>query len=147
MLNGQKKIKYKIKKIMPFLLVLVLLTASFSPVLAEEEETGAKKANTGLEEAAGRAYGGENGSVEASGIITDIPTAVGRLIGAVLSFIGVIFLVLMIYGGLTWMTARGNEAQVAKAKDLIQTAIIGLIIVLMAYAITAFIAGKIATGE
>jgi len=45
----------------------------------------------------------------------------------------------MIYGGFIWMIARGNEGEVTKAKDLIQAAIIGLVVVLAAYAITQFI--------
>ncbi len=63
----------------------------------------------------------------------------GILIGAILSFIGIIFMILIIYGGILWMTATGNEQQVTKAKGLIFQAVIGLIIVLSAYAITAFI--------
>jgi cbb3-type cytochrome oxidase subunit 3 len=68
-----------------------------------------------------------------------ISSRLGILIGAILSFIGVVFMVLIIYGGLMWMTARGNEQQVDKARDLIMQAVIGLIIVLAAYAVTAFI--------
>lgn len=70
---------------------------------------------------------------------SDIPTTAGKVIGAGLSFIGVLFFILMIYGGILWMTAHGNDQQVGKAKDLITAAIIGMIIVLSAYAITAFI--------
>ena len=68
-----------------------------------------------------------------------LSSRLGVLIGAILSFIGVLFLVLIIYGGILWMTATGNEQQVTKAKSLIVQAVIGLIIVLAAYAITAFI--------
>ncbi len=71
--------------------------------------------------------------------IVDLPSAIGRIVGAALSFIGIIFFILMIYGGVLWMTARGNDQQVEKAKDLIVAAIVGLIIVFIAYAITAFI--------
>ena len=67
----------------------------------------------------------------------------GQIVGAILGFIGVIFLILMIYAGFSWMTASGNESQVDKAKNLITAAIIGLIIVLAAYAITAFIGNQI----
>ncbi len=70
-------------------------------------------------------------------------TQVGSIIGLVLSFIGVIFLVLMIYAGISWMTAAGNQEKVTKAKDLIINAIIGLIIVLAAYAITSFIGNQL----
>lgn len=56
-----------------------------------------------------------------------------------LSVLGIVFLVLIIYGGYLWMTAGGNEEQVTKAKDTLQAAIIGLIIVISAYAITYFV--------
>lgn len=63
----------------------------------------------------------------------------GGIIGVILSFVGVLFLGLMIYAGLMWMTSQGNEQQVTKAKDLITNSVIGLIIVFAAYAITVFI--------
>jgi cbb3-type cytochrome oxidase subunit 3 len=68
-----------------------------------------------------------------------ISSRVGIIIGAALSFIGIVFMVLIIYGGLTWMLARGNDQQVEKAQKLIIQSVIGLIIVLSAYAITSFI--------
>lgn len=71
--------------------------------------------------------------------ITDIPTTIGRIIGVGLSFVGVLFLGLLIYGGFMWMVSRGNQAEVTKATDLIQAAVIGLIIVLAAYAITMYV--------
>lgn len=68
---------------------------------------------------------------------TDPLIIAGKVIKAVLSLLGVIFLVLMIYGGYIWMLARGNDQEVEKAKNIIKNAIIGLIVVLAAYAITA----------
>lgn len=67
----------------------------------------------------------------------------GQLVGALLSFIGVVFMVLIIAAGLMWMTSGGNQSKVDKAKDLMIAAIIGLVIVLSAYAITAFIGREI----
>ena len=61
----------------------------------------------------------------------------------VLSFLGVLFLILMIYGGYTWMMAAGNDEQIKKARDIIKAAVIGLIIVAAAYGISAFIGGAI----
>lgn len=75
-----------------------------------------------------------------------IPVIIGDIIGAVLAFIGVLFLILTIYGGITWMTAQGNEQQVEKAKQIIIAAVIGLIIVLSAYAITAFVGQALLVG-
>lgn len=74
---------------------------------------------------------------------TDLSTQIGTIVGAVLAFVGVIFLILMIYGGFLWMTAGGNDQQVEKAKNLITAAIIGLVIVFAAYAITAYIGGEL----
>ena len=71
--------------------------------------------------------------------VDNIPATIGKVVGAALAFVGVVFLILMIYGGFLWMLARGNETEVTKAKDTIIAAIIGLIIVLSAYAITSYI--------
>jgi len=68
-----------------------------------------------------------------------IQTRAGSIIGTVLSFVGVLFLIMMIYAGIMWMTAQGNDQQVTKAKDLLINSVIGIIIVFAAYAITAFI--------
>lgn len=68
-----------------------------------------------------------------------LATQTGIIIGTVLSFLGVIFLVLTIAGGIMWMTAGGNTEQVGKAKKLITSAAIGLVIVFASYALTSFI--------
>ncbi|MFH1773025.1 MAG: hypothetical protein ABH818_01560 [Patescibacteria group bacterium] len=75
--------------------------------------------------------------------ITDPDSIIATVIKAVLSFLGVVFLILIIYAGFTWMTAGGDEEKINKAKDTIQRAIIGLIIILCSYAITIFIFGKL----
>ncbi len=63
----------------------------------------------------------------------------GQIVGSVLALVGILFFVLMIYGGILWMTAGGNDTQLKNAQKTITTAVIGLIIVLSAYAITMFI--------
>jgi len=68
-----------------------------------------------------------------------VGSIVSTIIKAALGFLAAIFLVLMIVAGFQWMTAAGNEAQVKKAVETIKTAVIGLVIVLAAYAITYFI--------
>jgi len=72
----------------------------------------------------------------------NIEYIIGQIIKGVLSFLGVIFLILVIYGGFMWMTAHGNEEQVTKAKKLITEATIGLIIVLSSYLITFYVISK-----
>lgn len=77
---------------------------------------------------------------------SEIEPVIAKIIQAALSFLGVVFLLLTIYGGYLWMTARGNETQVEKAKDLLTSAIIGLIIVVSAYAISYFVMQKLGEG-
>ena len=72
-----------------------------------------------------------------------IESYIGQIINIVLSVLGVVFLILIIYGGILWMTAAGNEEKVKKAKELITEALIGLVIVLAAYAISYFIISQL----
>lgn len=69
----------------------------------------------------------------------DLAGIIGIGIQAFLSILGVIFLILIIYAGYTWMMARGEEEKVERAKDTLTRAIIGLIITIGAYAISYWI--------
>lgn len=64
---------------------------------------------------------------------------IDTILKTVFSLLGILFLVLMIYGGFLWMTDRGSSQQVEKAKNLITAAIIGIIIILGSYAISYFV--------
>ncbi len=78
-----------------------------------------------------------------SGFETATEDSVGSVIATVitafLSLLGIIFVILILVGGYHWMTAGGNEEKVEKAKNTISRAVIGLIIVVSAYAITYFV--------
>ena len=74
---------------------------------------------------------------------TTFATAIAEIIRVVLGFLGVIFIVLIVYAGFVWMTSAGNEEKVKKAKDIMVAAIIGVAIVLLAYAITYFVIDKL----
>ena len=51
-------------------------------------------------------------------------------VNGMISLMGLLFMVLMIYGGWLWMSAKGNEEQVQRAKKLIINAVIGLTLVI-----------------
>ena len=70
---------------------------------------------------------------------TKVEPIIGNIISVALSFLGIIFLVLMIYGGYMWMTAAGNEEKAKTASKLIIAAVIGLLVVVAAFAITTFV--------
>ncbi len=77
---------------------------------------------------------------------SDVPTMLGNIIGTVLSLIGVIFFILMVYGGFLWMTAHGDAGQVDKGKETIIAAVIGIIVISASYALTTFIFNATAGG-
>lgn len=73
-----------------------------------------------------------------------LPELIGGLINVFLSVLGIIFVVLVVYAGYLWMTAGGEATKVDKAKKLLGQAVIGLVIIVAAYAITAFVIDKVA---
>ncbi len=70
---------------------------------------------------------------------TDYKVIIGLIIQSLLGLLGVIFFVLMLNAGYLWMTAQGNEQRLEKAKNIMTTSVIGLIIVLSSYAISYFV--------
>ena len=66
---------------------------------------------------------------------------IGVVIGLALSVVASIFFLLILYAGANWMMAMGNSERVSKAKETLETAAIGLVIVLAAYAIASFVFG------
>ncbi len=118
-------------------LIIILLTV-FASKAAYVSAANLLDWSKKLEDAAGPGGAG----YQTSGVTGPEPL-ISTIIQVALSFLGVIFLVLMIYGGYLWMTARGNEEQVTKAKNLITAAIIGLVIVISAYAISWLVISKL----
>jgi len=66
----------------------------------------------------------------------DIAASVIRVI---LGFLGIVAVIIILLGGFKWMTAGGNEDKVGEAKKLITAGIIGLVIILAAFAIATFV--------
>lgn len=62
-----------------------------------------------------------------------------NIINIILGFLGILAVVLILFGGFKWMTAAGNEDKVSEAKKLLVAGVIGLIIILASYALAAFI--------
>lgn len=75
---------------------------------------------------------------------TSIGEIVFNVILVLIGLLGVIFVVLLIYGGFMWLTAGGEESKTKQAQGLIFNAIIGLLIILAAYAIAYFVISKLA---
>lgn len=67
----------------------------------------------------------------------------GKLISVVLGLLGVIFLVIIVNAGYGWMMAQGDATKITKAKDEIWRAVIGLLIIVGAYAIQYYVFDRI----
>lgn len=116
-----------------------LLAFAITPVLAIDE---VGNLITNQLDPIGTVYGGNNGDPNT------LSRAIAEIIKVVLGFLGVIFIVLILYAGFMWMTSAGNEEKINTAKKTMVAAIIGTAIVLAAYAITYFVIDQllVATG-
>jgi len=72
-----------------------------------------------------------------------IEAVIGSLVNSVLALIGVIFMIVLLYGGYLYLTAAGDEGKVKRAKNLIGNAVIGVIITATAYTLSFFLLGEL----
>ncbi len=69
----------------------------------------------------------------------DLIAVVGRVLNAVYFWLGILAVVFIIIGGVNYTTSQGDPGKIAKAKSTIMYAIIGLVVALLAFAITQFV--------
>ncbi len=74
---------------------------------------------------------------------TDLVADVTGIINAVIAVLGIACVVVLIIGGVNYMTSSGDTGKVKKAKDTILYAIIGLVICVLAFAIVNFVISNI----
>jgi hypothetical protein len=65
--------------------------------------------------------------------------AIVGIINIVLSFLGLIAVIIVIYGGFVWMTSGGDADKVDKAKKILKNGLIGLVIVLLSWGIVVWV--------
>ncbi|OGH82903.1 MAG: hypothetical protein A2373_04225 [Candidatus Magasanikbacteria bacterium RIFOXYB1_FULL_40_15] len=112
-----------------FVITIFSLASIFFVFLMVNTVSAQKDTNYGLDTVA-------EGKLKISSTPSEM---IGKVIGGVLGFVSVIFFLLTIYGGILWMTARGNEQQTDKALHTITSASIGLAIVLGSYVLVGFL--------
>ena len=98
-----------------------------TPVYADSVSTGA--ADQFLDEA-----GGSSGLTQEglSGVI-------GTIINFVLGIVGMICVVIIIVGGITYATSQGDAGKVSKATKTLLYGVVGLVVCLLAFAIVNFV--------
>ncbi len=70
---------------------------------------------------------------------TELQGNVKNILNTVYFWVAIIAVIVIIIGGVKYMTSQGDAGKVKSAKDTIMYAIIGLIVTLLAFAITNFI--------
>lgn len=78
----------------------------------------------------------------------DLITTVTSIINVALGLLGIVAVVIILIAGFKWMTAGGNEETVAESKKRILQGVIGLAIIMSAYAIASYVITQlsVATG-
>ena len=85
---------------------------------------------------------------EAEGEGDDLVSNVTSIINAVIGVLGLVCVVVMIIGGVNYMTSSGDAGKVKKAKDTILYGLIGLVVCVLAFALVNFvIVNIIGSGE
>lgn len=119
-----KLLKYKVG--LSILVAMVFSLALAPAVLAQIEED----------------FGLTYGTVSKLGN-KDLRSTIASIVNVALSLLGIVALVIVLYGGFKWMTAGGNDEQVGEARKIIISGVIGLAIILSSYAISSFVITKL----
>ena len=117
--------------LLTIIIVLVLPFFSIGPVVAGPLDTGLQ--NAALEAGLPSEYPGKTGADQS------LIAIVLKYVGVGLSYLGILFMIMVLYAGITWMTAGGNAENTKKAQRTLIHASIGLAVTLMSYSITVFI--------
>ncbi len=73
------------------------------------------------------------------GGVDTFPELVQNVITGILGVVGAISLVMIVIGGITWMTSAGNADRVRRGRDTLLWAILGLVVIFLSYAIIRFV--------
>jgi TRAP-type C4-dicarboxylate transport system permease small subunit len=76
----------------------------------------------------------------------DLQTSVVNILNAVIGVLSFVCVVVIIIGGVTYMTSSGDTSKVKKAKDTILYGVIGLAVCVLAFAIVNFVISNILNG-
>ena len=124
-----KLAKYKTIMAIVFTMLMGLLVSA--PLVANAAEGDI---NFGLQ------YGADTGLGQ-----KDVRTTISSIINVALSLLGIVAVVIILAGGFKWMTAGGNEEKTGEARKMIMAGVIGMAIILSAYAVANFVLKQLYT--
>lgn len=115
------------KAIVAFGLAAMMAAFAVVPALAQQGNLG-DTVNEGL----------DYGTIVGWGT-QDLKTTIMNIVNIIMGFLGIVAILIILYGGFQWMTAGGNDDKVASAKHTITAGVVGLVVVIGAYAIASFV--------
>lgn len=116
----------KMKLILAGLLLVPFVALATTPVSAQSDFN----LRSGASSAQGKGTAGE---------ITDPSSTVTNVVNIILWFVGILSVIMIIFGGIKYATSAGDSGKVTSAKNTIMYAVIGLIVAIFAYAIVNFV--------
>ena len=125
------------KKKLQLFAATALMMLGFAGVMLQPAYAACDKGNLQNGIAGGVECAGENSTQPKTlfgdgGIFTQV-------INFLLFFVGVVSVIMIIYGGIQYTTSAGDSGKVTSAKNTILYAIVGLIVSILAYAIVNFV--------
>ena len=75
--------------------------------------------------------------------VTEESEGLTYILNAIYMWAGIVAVIVIIIAGYLFVTSRGDATQMKRSKDAIRAAVIGLVIVMMAFVITRFVIGGV----
>jgi hypothetical protein len=135
--------KELLKKISMGLLLVPALTVGLSFVVPSTAHAACDTTNLSLSSGANCAQGNDTptslfGDGSDQGIFKTI-------VNIMLFLVGAVAVIMLIFGGIRYVTSGGAQDQVTAAKNTIMYAIIGIVVAILAFAVVNFVIGGLKT--
>jgi len=76
----------------------------------------------------------------------DVAKLAINIVNFAVSFVSIIAIIMIVLGGFWYLTAAGNEEQANKGKKFVLYAIIGIVLIALAYVIVNTVTGAVSSG-
>ena len=77
----------------------------------------------------------------------DLMGVVNTIINVIIGIVGFVAVIMMIMGGISFITSQGDSAKVTKARNTILYGVVGLVVALLAFAIVNFVLKSVFSAE
>lgn len=65
-----------------------------------------------------------------------------KIVSTLLFILGILAVIMIIVGGIRYVTSAGDASRVKAAKDTVMYSVVGLVVAILAYAIVTFVVGR-----